>query len=231
MDRGGGSVAPARPTAEVMAERREDTRTYWQNYLGFRADLESERDDALRRVRQQGTYGQLSPAQTAASSDAISRDFESRLEELRQGPTYQLLAEEFAAQQDFARAEDERAMQQYGTYEYREASRGVYEGGEGGMGYEGPTEAGWYQLMPQVGGGDEDIAGPNWQRIQGEPPPRPEPTVFQGSMEDYYGEQFGSDVRPNTGGVGGDSTALRARAAGGAGAGRVVGVGRVYPTY
>lgn len=229
MDRGGSVEAP-RATAEDMAARRDDTRGYWENYLGFRADIEAERDAALRRIEQQGQYGTLPAAAVESAQASIRQDFESRLGELQQGPTYELLRSEFEAQQSFAREEDERAMRQYGTYEYREAgirSGRTPAGGDEDLGGAAVEEGGWYRLQPSTRPYDEPDT---WTRLEGEPPPRPEPTVFQGSMEDYYGEQFGEESVAR-GNVAGTSDAMRARARRGAGAGRAVGVGRVYPTY
>lgn len=116
MDRGPEEYAPVvdpEVARQEMRERASSTEQYWQNYLSFKADAGTDRDNALQRIEQQERFGTLAPEQAQSAREAIEGDYQSRLEGIESGPTRELLNTEFQAQHKFAQQEYTDATEKY----------------------------------------------------------------------------------------------------------------------
>ena len=96
------AAAPA-ITAADMDKRREEAGQYWQNYLGFQQNIEQDRTNAINQINLKTRMGSMAESQATAAIAALDATRDQELEALKAGPTYQLLQEEYAAQNKFAR--------------------------------------------------------------------------------------------------------------------------------
>jgi hypothetical protein len=216
-----------------MAARAADAGSYWQNYMGFRSELEGERASSVAAIERKMRMGVLAKAQGAAAIEAVDADTETRLGELKKGPTYQLLQEEYTAQRDFAQSQ-------------WEANRPAPIKKPRGEGYwteagtdDATTDPEWIStsdeppVVPGEGlgywteaGTDDATTEPEWVAQQEVPY---EPFAFAGSAEEYFGGLF-EEQATDTGARTSDSDILR-RKRGGAARSEAVGVGQVYNWY
>ena len=217
MDSGGTKQNTAVVRPENMQARASDASSYWENYQNFQRNITDEKDTALARIEQQRRFGTLAPQAYENAKAALEASATKSLEELKTGPTYQLLSDEYNAQKGYA-------LEQYnaaGPQELRSEAQ-YKEGQDGGRpAPEGSGPGSWQFMEDASDAGGNDV----WVPAQESASPARDPFAFAASPEEY----FASISAPKAGSNTANAAKVKAKATGGKSSS--IGVGQVYNWY
>lgn len=228
---GGGNF----PTGPTPQETLEETREYWDQYSQFIEDAKGAHEKRMQDLDVQVAFGRL-PAEAAENlRQEFIEDYRLELDTIKNGPTANILAEEYEFQRGIAEQKHQQDValynQQYQTIDGKAYTRNVHEGDESS---DDLTPTGGYRL---VSSGEEDIYEPIFEDPSGAPITNPDPPQFEfaDGFESFYRQEFGDpQVQPYNRGQQSSANVSRlssARRASGGGGGSAIGVGRIYSIY
>lgn len=189
------------------AQSLEESREYWQQYNQFRAEAESEYNQSIRDLEVKKAFGRLNEDQFNALSGQLKKEYQNDLRNIDEGPTAQILKDEYAFQRSVAEQGFQSELIAYGRYNVRE------DGSASRLAHSGEEDV--YEEVPAS-----------------QVPSRPE-FKFSRNFKEFYDEKMGEvevgEIKPTS--TSSSLGSARRAVAGGSTSGRSIGVGQIYRLY